>query len=187
MRLFVALTPPGEILDEVEEAVSPHRGRHPGLRWVHSENRHVTLSFLGEVADEQLPHLYGGLDRAAAAHGPLRLSFAGAGAFPRATRGRVLWVGLVGEGVSELAASVATAARGAGVELERRKFSAHLTLARARQPGDLSPLVDALAPYQGTTWRADAFHLIRSHLGRPGPRYETLASWPLSASGRDGG
>ena len=62
------------------------------------------------------------LERAAARHPCLSLSLAGAGAFPGASRARVLWTGVQGEprALAALAASVAAGARRAGAPPARR-------------------------------------------------------------------
>ncbi len=181
MRLFVAVTPPPAVLDEIEQAVGPHREGWPDLRWVRPDRRHITLAFLGDVEESRLDRLHPRLQNAASGHRPLELSFAGAGAFPRTARARVLWTGVSGDSdeLVDLAASVSAAARDSGIDQEKRKFSPHLTLARCRETDDLRPLVDALSSFAGRTWTAGEIHLVRSHLG-PKPRYETLASWPLS-------
>ena len=116
----------------------------------------------------------------------MTLAFAGAGACSSAARARVVWLGLRGGGapLSRLAASIAAGARRAGaVRTDVKAFRPHLTLARARprEGGDARPLVEALTgSFAGTPWRAEAVHLMRSHLG-PVVRYETLESWPLAA------
>lgn len=180
MRLFVALEPPAAALEEVEAVVALQRERGPDLRWVPRERWHVTLSFLGEVGEEHLERLRPRLHGSASACPPLQLSFAGAGAFPRAARGRVLWIGMDGDltELTRLAGSVAEAARASGIRQEKREFSGHLTVARSRQAGDLRSLVQALSGCAGSPWTADRIHLVRSHLG-PNPRYETLEAWSL--------
>ena len=51
-------------------------------------------------------------------------------------------------------------------------------------PADVTPLVTALAGYQGEPWTADRLHLVRSRLGATDqPRYASLGSWPLRAAG----
>ena len=183
MRLFVALTPPAAALDELETATTAQRSSGPALRWVGRDRWHVTLAFLGDVDAEWLEVLRPELRGAAARHHPMALSFAGAGAFPRTTRGRVLWVGMGGDRdeLRELASSVAGAARDSGIEQERRKFSPHLTLARGRMPSDLSEVVEPLAGFSGCTWTARDIRLVRSHLG-PRPRYETLETYSLGTT-----
>jgi 2'-5' RNA ligase len=65
------------------------------------------------------------------------------------------------------------------VRPEERPFTAHLTVARAKQP---LPLGDDLAAVAGT--RSEAFPvdhvtLYRSHLRRPAPDYEPVETFSL--------
>ncbi|MFC0865445.1 hypothetical protein ACFHYQ_24435 [Sphaerimonospora cavernae] len=45
--------------------------------------------------------------------------------------------------------------------------------------GDLRDLVGSLSSFSGLRWRADAVHLVRSHLGSS-VRYEPLEAYPLA-------
>lgn len=178
----MALLPPPETLAEVAAAVEPARAAWPDLRWVDPALWHVTVAFLGEVPDRVLPGLNVRLARAAARHAPATLSFDGAGAFPSAARGRVVWLGLHAEPpLLRLAESISAGARRAGAgETDRKRFHPHLTLARSRDGGDLSPLVGSLSAFAGRRWEATAVHLVRSHLGPP-VRYEPVEAYPLGA------
>ncbi|RBQ15536.1 RNA 2',3'-cyclic phosphodiesterase [Spongiactinospora rosea] len=189
MRLFAALLPPPEALDELAGALAPHRDDWPELRWLARDNWHLTLSFFGEVPDRALPDLSVRLARAASRHPPVTLSFTGAGAFPSARRGRVLWYGLSGPvaRLTKLAASLAAGARRAGAtQVDEKPFRPHLSVARARAEVDVRPLVSALAAFEGMRWDAPDVHLVRSHLGAR-VRYETVESWPLGGTTRGGG
>jgi 2'-5' RNA ligase len=183
MRLFVALLPPPAILDELEELSSPYRDAWPELRWVRRDLLHITLAFFGEVDERSLDALLVRLERVAARHHRLELSFAGAGAFPgRGTHARVLWTGLYGDrrALSRMSASAGAAGRRAGAgEAEHKPFRPHVTLARCRRPTDVRPLIEKLAAFAGTHWTADAIHLVRSHLGAD-MHYETVKSWTLT-------
>lgn len=178
MRLFAALMPPEAVLDEIAATFGPHHDAWPGLRWTRRESWHVTLAFYGEVDERTAGRLPERLGRAAARHPARELAFAGAGAFPRPASARVLWTGIETD-LRRLAESCVAAGRRAGVDIEdAKRFRPHLTLARARDPLDVRPLVDGLHAYAGTAWTAGEIHLIRSHPG-PRPRYETLHTWPL--------
>ena len=185
MRLFVAVTPSEEALAELDAAVAPLRDGWPSLRWASVDRWHVTLAFLGEVAEPRLDGLRERLGRAAGRHHALRLRIGRGGAFPSAPKARVLCAHLGGEpaaltGLRGLAASVAAGARRAGAPPpdEGRRYRPHLTLARSSQPADLRPLVDALAGYAGQPWNAAEIELILSKTG-PQPGYRTIATWPL--------
>jgi 2'-5' RNA ligase len=178
VRLFVALVPPGHVLDEIEAAFAPYREGRPDLRWTGRESRHVTLAFYGEVDDLTTSRLLPRLERAAARHPSRELVFSGAGAFPKAASARVLWTGIRGD-LGRLFDSCLAAARREGLDTgPARRFHPHLTVARTRAPRDLTTIVEELRTYEGTPWTAGEIHLIRSHLGAEA-RYETLYRWPL--------
>ncbi|MFC5995923.1 RNA 2',3'-cyclic phosphodiesterase [Pseudonocardia hispaniensis] len=183
MRLFVALTPPPEVVGELWAATTALRVDQPGLRWTPPEQWHLTLVFLGEVVDDVRPDLIERLGRVAARGSPFALSLGAGGRFGN----RVLWTRVRGETdrLRRLAASAQAACRRCGLAVEDRPYRPHLTLARAR--GDTEDLRDAVARldgFAGRTWTADQLHLVRSLLGAgPGraARHERLISWPLGA------
>src|SRR5258708_32106219 len=86
----------GFVVADVDARLAPLRGTRRDLRWTSTEAWHVTLAFLGEVAEERLARLLPRMERAARRHPAFGLSFSGAGAFPSATRANVLWSGLAG-------------------------------------------------------------------------------------------
>lgn len=180
MRLFVAVSPPRQVLDHLDDAVAP--ARDDTLVWTLTAAWHLTLAFYGDVAAERRPDLERRLERAARRHGRLDLQLMGAGRFGTT----VLWAGVVGDvtRMRRLAQSVHAAGRRVGLELDDvRRFRPHVTLARSSRQDDLRPYVQLLAGYEGLAWTADEIALIRSHLNAgPGGRsvYETLRTFPLS-------
>ncbi|MCC0097469.1 RNA 2',3'-cyclic phosphodiesterase [Streptomyces flavotricini] len=183
MRLFAALMPPQQAVEELRRAVEPLRDDR--LRWTGEAGWHFTLAFMGEVRDELLPDLHARLARAAHRSEPFSLRIHGSGHFGD----RALWVGAAGgiDPMRMLAERADAAARRAGVPMEHhRRYTPHLTLARSRSGADLHAYVEALAGFEGTPWRAGELSLVRSNLpagGVPGeqPRYEVVEAWPLAA------
>ncbi|MFD7839646.1 RNA 2',3'-cyclic phosphodiesterase [Streptomyces sp. NPDC059761] len=183
MRLFAALMPPQQAVEELREAVAPLRDDR--LRWTGEAGWHFTLAFMGEVREELLVDLHARLARAAHRTAPFRLRIHGSGHFGD----RALWVGAAGglDPMRMLAERADAAARRAGVPMEHhRRYSPHLTLARSRTGADMHPYVDALAGFEGTSWQVGELSLVRSNLptgGVPGeqPRYEVVEAWPLAA------
>jgi RNA 2',3'-cyclic 3'-phosphodiesterase len=188
VRLFVAIVPPPVAVAELDDRTARLRAQWPDLRWTGPEAWHVTLAFLGEVREQVLPDLSVRLERAARRHPAQDLAVRGAGAFPGASRARVLWAGIAADpaALRALAASVAAGARRAGAPSpdEGRRYRPHITLARLRAPADVRPLTSELADLAGSHWTAGRIDLIRSHPVGPAagsrPRYETVAHWPLS-------
>ncbi|MFG1948891.1 RNA 2',3'-cyclic phosphodiesterase [Nonomuraea sp. NPDC048826] len=180
MRLFAAVVPPDEVLDELERAIAPHVGQVPGLRWPERATWHVTLAFFGDVPEPALPDLRDRLARAAGRHPVPTLAFTGFGAFSSVRRARVFWAGLSGDSMVRLADSVRAAGRRAGAgHTDTKRFHPHLTLARAKAETDLRPLVESLAGFTGTTWRAETIRLFESELGAR-VRYASLDEWALA-------
>ncbi|EGX59808.1 hypothetical protein SZN_10998 [Streptomyces zinciresistens K42] len=190
MRLFAAVLPPDDVAGELAAAVGRLRAL-PGadrLRWTAPSGWHLTLAFYGEVGDDLLPGLSARLERAAHRTPAFPLALRGAGQFGH---GRTLWAGAEGDlpALRLLADRSEAAARKAGVPMgEHRRYRAHLTLARSREPLDLRPCLDALAPFGTRTWTVGELALVRSRLPRstePGarPRYETVARRPLGGAG----
>jgi 2'-5' RNA ligase len=173
VRLFVAVVPPPPALESLVRAVSPVRAALPAS-WVPPERLHLTLVFLGEVAD---PEPYGAaLADAVAGTAPFALRIAGGGAFPRAARPRVLWAGVEGdvEALTRLARLARRTARAARIDVERKPYVPHVTVARVRRNDvDGTATVAALDLVRGERWQVTDVVLMRSVLG-PAPAYEPL-------------
>ncbi|NBM16504.1 RNA 2',3'-cyclic phosphodiesterase [Streptomyces sp. GC420] len=193
MRLFAAVLPPGEAMDELGLAVDRLRAL-PGaeeLRWTGRDGWHFTLAFMGEVDDTRVPELERRMERAAARQMPFPLRLTSGGQFGR----RVLWAGASG-GLAEirrLAERAEAAARKSGIPMdEHRRYTPHLTVARTRTETELKPYVEALYAFEGTQWEVRELSLVRSNLhaadlpGGP-PRYETVGAWPLGGAPARGG
>ena len=184
MRLFVSVEPSAEALRSLEAVVGSLRPQVRGARWTGPERWHLTLAFLGEVAEEVAPRVAAELAAAARPAGPIQLRVAGGGTFPPRGRPRVLWAGLDGQTdeLGRLARAVGRGVRHAGVRLERRQFRAHVTLARFRdRDADARAAVRTLAGYAGPWFTIDELHFVRSYLG-PNPRHEKLDSWSLAGA-----
>ncbi|HZA15892.1 MAG TPA: RNA 2',3'-cyclic phosphodiesterase [Pseudonocardiaceae bacterium] len=180
MRLFVALTPPTEVVDELRASTAALHELAPGLRWTRPEHWHVTLAFLGDVGDDVVAELARRLNRAAARYPPLSLSLGDGGRFGH----QVLWTRVHGDRdvLRRLAGSVQAAARRCRLPVEQRPYRPHLTLARAGAATDLRPLVERLTCWQGQPWLATRLYLMRSRLGagsNGSALHEPIADWPL--------
>ena len=184
LRAFVAAPLPGAVTDFLGRLAA--RLQTTGLRgrWVPAGNIHLTFQFLGDVAPGAVDLLAAALTRAVRGAAPIRLVPAGLGVFPRPQRARVLWVGLKGDlpVLFDLQKRVAAELADAGFESERRPWTAHLTLARARGEFDTRRIVEILQTHQ--TLEAPSFEvaslvLFRSILGPGGARYSPLAQAAL--------
>lgn len=186
MRCFVAVRPPQEALDDLAEFLEPRRDVAP-FRWTDPEQVHLTLAFLGDVAELRLDGLVQRLERAASRRRPVSTAIAGGGAFPHVAGAKVLWAGLDldEDGALELrraSEGVRAAANRAGAAADGQRFRPHLTVARCARPTEVTPWVRLLDTYRGPGWTAHSFVLVESHLNegpRGRPRHEVLAEFPF--------
>lgn len=184
-RTFIAVDVPEKVTERLVRLQSLLAAEVEGVRWT-TGSFHVTLAFLGDVADADLSRVCKAAGEAAQAVGPFDLRVEGAGCFPDPKRARVLWVGLTGPGLEPLGVlqkEVVRAVTGAGRPPEDDRFHPHITLGRVkvgRGPArDLTPL---LRHYQ--TWSAGSFDVTESvvfssTLSPDGPVYARMSTAKL--------
>jgi 2'-5' RNA ligase len=183
-RCFVAVPLGEELRSRLRTAVLELRAGAPEaaeqLRWTEPDGWHLTLAFLGSVAQQQIDGIERAIERVAAAYPPFEVSSGGLGGFPSRHRLRVLWYGLADHSaeLGELARATQLAL---GVD-DGSPFRAHLTLARARaERGIALPETIWEMTVPSGQIAVDRLVLYRSHLGRGPARYEPLAEARLRA------
>lgn len=180
-RLFAAILPPPELVEDLDAFLAPRREAEPRLRWTRPDGWHLTTAFMGDVPDHAFEPLAEYLHQAALRTPAFRLRLFGGGAFPWAREAKVLWLG-VAEGASELTALAErcrNAGSRAGVRVDGARFTPHLTLGRVNRPIDATRLVRVLDAFDGDGWVAGELVLVQSHLHDRGNRYEVLHRFAL--------
>lgn len=179
IRAFAAITLPDGVVGEL--TLLQHMLPLP--RQVAPENLHLTLVFLGSLHEDTLEDVHLAFSRLRAP--PFDLTLRGVEAFGGA-RPRNVWAGVApSAGLTHLQRKVETAARGAGVAIEARRFTPHVTLGRFRPDEADMPrlergMVDC-AGFSAGPFAVTRFALMRSHLGRAGAEYDVLESYALDA------
>jgi 2'-5' RNA ligase len=180
MRLFTAVDPTPEVYRNLTELIDRLRPLAP-LRWSRPENLHVTLKFIGEFPEENLPRLRDALGKFRAQE-PFPVTVRGLGFFPNERSPRVFWAGIEHTGeLARLAADMEEACSKLGIARERRSYSPHLTLARIPEGARLDRLRDEIrelnADFGGFT--ATALYLYQSRLAPGGSVYTRLEEFPF--------
>lgn len=179
MRLFIALPVPEEITD----ALVTLQNGVPDARWVPAENFHVTLCFAGEVQSGPMRDLEEELGDVAGP--PFPVAVAGVDQFSSGKQPRAL-VALVAKNdrLDWLQQKVSTVARNCGIEIERRKFRPHVTLARfptgAETGHHIAQFMASHSTFQSDPWVADHFALYSSRQNRSGSIYREEAAYDLT-------
>ena len=177
MRLFVAISLPPTL----RQTIALSGGGIEGARWIPEHNLHLTLRFLGEVHGKHAA-IHDALAKVRAPS--FELSLKGAGVFPPRGQPKVLWLGVAPpRPLHDLYGRVDRALGPLGLDLERRNYTPHVTVARlARSPErKVAAWVASHALYDSPPFVVDRFELVSSVLHPAGPRYAEEASYPLDA------
>ena len=161
MRLFISIN----LDDHMCDAVSAVRRdmERLGVRgnFTRRENLHLTLAFIGEYPDPD--HVADVME--SVTFTPCRLSLGGIGAF-----GELWWLGV--DGAEELTKYVTRLRRAlieAGIPVDRKKFSPHVTLVRKPDRAAIPPVRVPRA-----TMEATGVSLMRSDRGKHGMIYTEI-------------
>jgi RNA 2',3'-cyclic 3'-phosphodiesterase len=190
MRLFVAFDLPDDIRQRLVRLIAKlepaSRDAQSKVRWVQPESLHITLKFIGHIADEQLPGIRAAL-AAIRPREPVGLHYRGIGFFPNPRRPRVLWCCIdASPNLAKLAAEIESALEPLGVTSESRKFVPHLTLARlgrSAQPSNLARAVEGVKDQDFGNTRETKFHLYEGILKPSGSEYKKLETYSFVKEG----
>lgn len=184
MRLFVAINLPEDVREALHEEVAPLREEGYPVRWLPSENYHLTLKFLGPVRDERVGTVEQATERVAAQTPPFSLEIQGVGAFPSLRRPRVLWVGVAPTPALRcFKQDLEWALAEHDFERETRAFHPHVTVGRVKSD-------EGAGAFRGLDRRAgelavrhtvpvQTVEVMRSRRSREGSRYTVVRSSPL--------
>jgi RNA 2',3'-cyclic 3'-phosphodiesterase len=187
LRCFVALELQPHTAATLLEAGAALRDVDPSWRdekWVAEQNLHITLTFMGALAEERVDALADALGSALAEQTAFRMRLASVRALPSPRRCSMVWAAFddaENDPCEALASRVMAVAAQFDQATDGHLFAPHVTLVRARRPHRLDP--DALTKANGAltcgnpSMSVPSATLFASTLTRQGPIYERLARW----------
>lgn len=176
IRLFAAVAIPEDIAEEL----LPRQDRLAGAHWRPAEAFHITLRFVGDVAENVAADLDAELTTLGG--GPLELELQGVGAFGEGADIHAVWAGVVeNEGLRHLAKSCETACRRAGLKPDTRSYKPHVTLAYLRRPNpaDVAAWIQENNLLRTPPFRVTSFGLYSSWRSDQGSWYRAEREYPL--------
>lgn len=184
MRLFIAIELPPEVQRHLARVQDRLQQEVRSASWTKQANLHLTLKFLGEVPEPDVPQLTSALT---AIHPiePFNLLACGITCFPSHGPIRIVAASFNGDEVRlrSLYHAVEETTAALGFARERRDYHAHATLARPRSllPSAAKDKLTAVSSphFPGPSFTACEFVLMESRLLRQGAQYTPLARFPL--------
>ena len=184
IRLFLAFEITPDSKRYIETISQELKKSNLPVRWIKSDNIHLTLVFLGNVEENLIEDIKEKVNEVVKGVKSFKVSFNGTGVFPNLTRPRVVWLGLDGDiaRLSNLRDNLQSTLKTLGFIPERRSFKPHLTLGRFKgRAGRTSGLKNILERYntKSDVYCLKDFILFKSNLGPDGAKYTKMCKWTL--------
>ncbi|MBB3204573.1 2'-5' RNA ligase [Rhodopirellula rubra] len=152
-----------------------------GIKWVPEDNLHLTLKFLGEVENIEIPKICDVAAEVCEQFDPFELNFVGAGFLPDVARARVL-IAKIEDPTESLTAMVRLLEdryADLGFKRESRDYVPHLTLGRARSGSRRvsQKAIDLWQRHENDPlgeMTARSIQVIGSFLEKRGPTYNVM-------------
>jgi RNA 2',3'-cyclic 3'-phosphodiesterase len=176
-RTFLALSVP----ENVRAHLSVQQFLLPLPNTVPPESFHITLAYLGEVPDAVLEGVH---DRLLGLRYPaFDLHLHGLGHFGHAKPHTVYACVMPSDALERLQAKVAVMARAAGAVIPAARYVPHVTLGRFRTPPPEDCMRIERSIAESGAFRTEPFgvHAVTLYQSFPGPRYDVLAQYSLTA------
>jgi RNA 2',3'-cyclic 3'-phosphodiesterase len=180
---FLAVRLPDSIKMELNQAKQFFQKEFSFKRWVHPEDYHITLAFLGYANENQLKEIKELVPNYMKEDNSFPLTISQIGTFGMKTSPRIFWAGVNDSNpLQHLRKQVYAACEQAGFQLEKRPFHPHITLARKWDSDSEFNLTlldhTNLFDEKPLTFQATDVVLYRTNLLQT-PKYENLITFSL--------
>ena len=187
IRSFIAIQLAPDVNRNSTRMLQRLRQSSDGIKWVPTDNLHLTLKFLGDVDNTEVPDVCKVIHRICAHQSPFHLDFSGTGGFPSLQRPRILYAGIndASGALTEIVSQLETSLAELGFKQEPRDYIPHLTLGRTRSASRLasSDVMERLATEERTElggMLVGSLQMVASFLDKSGPTYQVMDTIPLN-------
>ncbi len=188
MRCFLAIELPADVRDRLAELQERLSSLGRAVRWMRSDQIHLTLKFLGEVPDEKVPSVCQAAATVAGEYGPFELELRGTGCFPPGGQARIVWAGIIDppQTLIDCQRACEQACAELGFKKENRKYVPHLTVGRVRDSRasrEIRAAVECESQFSAGPFVAGELVLFQSILRPSGPTYHVVSRAGLGGGG----
>jgi len=192
LRTFLALDVDAAVRERLPSIAGGLQVGRAKLRPVPPENIHVTLNFLGDVADAALGDVCRAVADVGAASEPFTFTVRGVRCMPPKGRVNILWADVADPEarLAGLQGELTEAMSALGFRPDARTYHPHLTIARVKYAADPRALRQAVAPFADEDFgpqRAERVTTYTSELTPRGAVYIPAARAALGGTGTASG
>jgi RNA 2',3'-cyclic 3'-phosphodiesterase len=175
---FLALPIPKSSREILIEWCEDLKREFPFKSWVHPEDYHITLAFLGNTHEHTLEKVKEEVRLITKGQASFELVMNGVGTFGRKDAPRIFWAGVhTNVELNALQKKVHNACTNIGFSLDERPYNPHITLARRWKEQlffEKSKLTNFNQKLEETPFRCEEVVLFQTHLDRS-PKYEAIS------------
>jgi RNA 2',3'-cyclic 3'-phosphodiesterase len=180
---FLALPLPThvrELLANWKELLEP---RLPFKSWVHPQDYHITLAFIGNASFTQINAIKQEVKSLASKHSGIDLTLSGVGVFGKMESPRVFWGGVeTTKQLTELFKDISLTCENCGFNLDKRAYHPHITMARKWSSEEIFNMekIESIVYPKNNLTKFTTYQVVlyQTHLNRI-PKYQPLSVFPL--------
>lgn len=180
IKSFVAIKLPNQQKRKIRNVLN--RFSHvPNLNLIETEGLHITLNFVGNVDDVEVPTLCKRIANASEEFLDFPVQLSGFGGFPSLEKPRVFWIGVDkgSDTLIELNASFRSEIEDLGF-LQEQRYTPHLTIARTKQKpisqNEKEDLKTAIERLEFDEFNVEEIVVFSSVAEKNGPVYVPLST-----------
>lgn len=176
VRLFTALSVPESCKEKLQSIVD----RNIEGRWLHPDDLHITLRFLGDIPQDRLPEIQERISRVK--RSCFHVEVGGLDIF-RLKKQVIFWAGVQStRKLTALAGDINEKLMPLGFDMPTKPFIPHVTLARLKSDQGLENLIKIHEKTVSCRWQAVSFGLFQStESEEKSIYYKRLAEYPLNS------
>jgi RNA 2',3'-cyclic 3'-phosphodiesterase len=182
-RCFIAINLSDEIKKEIGFLIEKlkEKNKSQDIKWVRPEGIHLTLHFLGYLDEGKIKQVEDIIQKSFSGIAPTEIELKNLDAFPNLKNPRVLF--LSGQErsnnkfLNQLQIKIGQELEKIGIEIDKRLWQIHFTLARLNGPAPLQ--IANLCELQIKTFQVKSLELMKSKLQRDGASYSIIKSFKI--------
>jgi 2'-5' RNA ligase len=182
-RTFIAIKiQPGEELIFLMEELRD-RLKNSRIKWVETENIHITLAFIGNTSENDIESIKHILESACTRHNPIPLVFQGIGLFRSVKDPKVIFLQVMPpDALDKLRDDICKRLSDKGLFNDSRPFNPHLTIGRPKYIEEKNALPELISAYRDINIQStviDKVTFYESMLTQNGPIYKVIGDYEL--------
>ncbi|HWK21862.1 MAG TPA: RNA 2',3'-cyclic phosphodiesterase [Ureibacillus sp.] len=177
---FLAAKLPNNVKEYLKEWVEVNKVDFPFAKWVHFEDYHITLAFLGFAEENMKQEVIDKIPEVLRDEWPFTLTLSKIGTFGPHKKPRIFWADVEhSEDLNQIQKKVHRQCVNIGFDLDKKTFRPHITLARKWQ-GESDFEIETLKEFENSlSFTVNEVVLYETHLDKT-PKYHEYAVFSLT-------